>query len=245
MLAFLLSHNLYSQQDTATDFTVIDIDGNSHHLYDYLNAGHYVLIDFFGTSCYHCENLVPELNKVYLKYGCNNAQLKIIGINDDRGNAQIEEFKKEFGALYPSASGFEGGGKAVFDIYDITYLPRLIIVSPDKMMVVDDIPKRTFENIDTILQNLGVKDSACIPSSFPERFNSGQLKIFIENELMYYESEFEISQISIYSISGKFLSTVGVEKLSGFIQLNSYSAIYIVVVTKADGRREIQLLSSH
>lgn len=35
--------------DEAVDFTVKGIDGNSHHLFEYLDAGNYVLIDFWAT----------------------------------------------------------------------------------------------------------------------------------------------------------------------------------------------------
>lgn len=33
----------------AIDFTVKDIDGNTHNLFEYLEAGNYVLIDFWAT----------------------------------------------------------------------------------------------------------------------------------------------------------------------------------------------------
>lgn len=35
--------------DEAPDFTITDVEGNEHHLYEYLDAGKYVLIDFWAT----------------------------------------------------------------------------------------------------------------------------------------------------------------------------------------------------
>ena len=35
---------------TAVDFTVTDIDGNTHNLFTYLAYGKYVVIDFFFTT---------------------------------------------------------------------------------------------------------------------------------------------------------------------------------------------------
>ncbi|HBS86720.1 MAG: hypothetical protein A2W91_11880 [Bacteroidetes bacterium GWF2_38_335] len=34
---------------TAADFNVTDINGNPVHLFDYLDNGKYVVLDFFGT----------------------------------------------------------------------------------------------------------------------------------------------------------------------------------------------------
>ena len=38
----------------APDFTVTDINGNSHRLYDYLNNGYTVIIDISATWCPPC-----------------------------------------------------------------------------------------------------------------------------------------------------------------------------------------------
>ena len=35
----------------AVDFTVTDLEGNSHTLFDYLNNGKYVCVDFFAYWC--------------------------------------------------------------------------------------------------------------------------------------------------------------------------------------------------
>ena len=48
IVALSFSSNIYSQ--TAPDFTVTTVEGESINLYDLLNAGQYVLIDFTWTT---------------------------------------------------------------------------------------------------------------------------------------------------------------------------------------------------
>ncbi len=40
----------------APDFTLQDIDGHTHHLYDYLDSGKVVILDFFEVMCGPCWN---------------------------------------------------------------------------------------------------------------------------------------------------------------------------------------------
>jgi cytochrome oxidase Cu insertion factor (SCO1/SenC/PrrC family) len=48
LMAFVL--NAQTSLTTAIDFTVTDTQGNQHHLFDYLNDGKYVVLDFFFTT---------------------------------------------------------------------------------------------------------------------------------------------------------------------------------------------------
>ena len=52
IIALVLGLSAYSQTNltTAIDFTVTDVDGNTHHLFDYLNDGKYVVLEFFFVS---------------------------------------------------------------------------------------------------------------------------------------------------------------------------------------------------
>ena len=43
-----------AQMGTATDFTVTDIEGNTHHLYDILDEGYVIVLDASATWCGTC-----------------------------------------------------------------------------------------------------------------------------------------------------------------------------------------------
>ena len=40
----------------APDFTVSDINGNSHTVYDYLDSGYVVVLELMSVTCGHCVN---------------------------------------------------------------------------------------------------------------------------------------------------------------------------------------------
>ena len=45
----------------AVDFSTIDHHGNEINLFEILDGGQYVLIDFFYTSCGPCQNALPKV----------------------------------------------------------------------------------------------------------------------------------------------------------------------------------------
>lgn len=73
-LAFLFSNSLTAQLgdgDIAPDFTLTDINGNSHNLYDYLDQGYSVVLDFSATWCPPCWSYHNNgtLDEIWHSYG--------------------------------------------------------------------------------------------------------------------------------------------------------------------------------
>jgi len=68
---FLLQNLVFSQPDGSVfpDFTVTDIEGNTHVLQNYLDDGKVVVIDVFATWCPVCTASLPAIDEVYAEYG--------------------------------------------------------------------------------------------------------------------------------------------------------------------------------
>jgi len=72
--------------DVAPDFTVVDITGETHNLYDILGSGKTVILDFYTTWCLPCWNYHngKELSKMWELHGPNGFDdYVIIGIESD------------------------------------------------------------------------------------------------------------------------------------------------------------------
>jgi thiol-disulfide isomerase/thioredoxin len=70
----------------APDFTLTDIYGQSHHLYDYINQGKMVVLDFSASWCSTCWNYhnTGNLETFYNTYGPNGTdQVRVLYIEID------------------------------------------------------------------------------------------------------------------------------------------------------------------
>ena len=110
----------------APDFIIEDIYNIEHHLYDELNAGNTVIIDFFGVSCPTCRNDAPVLDSIWQ---ANQANTLLWGIESTGyDSTEIEEFKTELGVNYTMCMLND----SVIDLYGINHTPVYFVVCPDK-----------------------------------------------------------------------------------------------------------------
>lgn len=124
---------------TAPNFTLTDLDGNTHTLYDYLDQGITVMIDFSATWCGPCWNYhnTHILNNLYNQYGPD-------------GTGEVMVFFIEADPSTPVASLYGGSGSqgnwvagtdypimddgtgAVNAGFQVSYFPTLYAVCPNR-----------------------------------------------------------------------------------------------------------------
>jgi len=123
---------------TAPNWTLTDINGNSHTLYNYINSNKTVFIDFMATWCYPCWEYhnTGSFNQVYQQHSANVMSVMIEA-----------DATTNLDCLYdlPNCSGAGTWGNWVSgttfpiinnaslnDAYEINYFPTTYAVCPDK-----------------------------------------------------------------------------------------------------------------
>lgn len=184
-LRFLLLFMIYysgliaqpAVSDTVPDFTVIDVHGNMHHLYSYLEEGKYVGIDFFGTTCEQCIELVPVLSNIYTSYGCNRSNFVLLAINLLYHDGDVMQFEQDYGGNYPAISGVEGGGANVYYDWEIQFWPQFVLISPNKTLIANINPISLL-SIDSTLNHHGIEKDSCDANGFSETRLINELSIY-------------------------------------------------------------------
>jgi thiol-disulfide isomerase/thioredoxin len=168
-LFFCASATLHAQTTltTAVDFTATDIDGNTFHLFDKLDSGKFVMLDFMFTNCGPCQVTAPKLHGAFVNYGSNSpsSQVLFVSINRDDNNAVMHTWESTYlnpTGPYPlGISGTQGSataGPQTFHIpYGIGAFPTMILIAPNHQIVETDMwPIASAATFTTYFQSHGL-----------------------------------------------------------------------------------------
>ena len=113
----------------AVDFTATDVHGTEVHLFDILDGGQYVLVDFFFVNCGPCQIATPKVVESYYAMGCNQHDVFYIEISDRDSDAACLNWVNNYGVEYPTISG-AAGGSGISNTYQIGAFPTVILIAP-------------------------------------------------------------------------------------------------------------------
>ncbi|MEW6469477.1 MAG: T9SS type A sorting domain-containing protein [Bacteroidota bacterium] len=166
---------------TAVDFTVTDVNGNTFNLFNMLNSGKYVCIDFFFTTCGPCQQTSPYFKTTYQNYGCNSGQVYFIAMDYGDNNAQCIAYENTYlggNSGYPVFSGQEGGGTAVCNTYGIGAYPTYILIHPNKTIIEQDMwPISSPASFDAYFSSHGLSQTPC-PTGVEEVATAANVMLF-------------------------------------------------------------------
>lgn len=133
----------------APDFVAVDCNGNEVHLYDILDSGQYVFIDFFHYTCGPCRELMPFVEESYYYYGCNDKDVFYMEISSDNASLCMQ-WIEEFDVEYPTISKEDGGGE-IRSVYRIPGDPFFMLIAPDRSVVLSSWYNFDFDDFQSIV----------------------------------------------------------------------------------------------
>ena len=168
ILALAIGFGLKAQTSLteAVDFTATDIHGQEIHLFEILDGGQYVLIDFFYTTCSYCIQSIPKMVEAYSLFGCNMHDVFFMEIDYGDNENACMNWANTYGVEYPTIAG-TSGGTAINNQYGIPAYPTVILIAPNHQIVIQDLyPIPNTQAIVTALENQGVQQHDCNAATY-------------------------------------------------------------------------------
>ena len=242
ILAFLVisfsSHGQLANGSIAPDFNLIDIEGNSHRLYDYLAEGKVVFIEFFACHCPTCWSYhnTGKLENLYQNYGPSGSnQIMVIMIEYDQWN-DIDEFNGTAGntqgdwitgSTIPKVNA-ENPDRDVFTDYNMIYFPMVYKICTDKTTELMDISYSTAE--------LFQKADAC-PGALTVNENEETIEIVVDNinQKIVFKNINKLKSLNVINITGQIIKRIEGNNSNSFDTSFLTNGIYLLQIEHTEG----------
>jgi len=158
--------------EPAPDFTLTDLEGNSHTLSDYTSQGKVVVLEWFNPDCPFVQKHHARLNttkELRQKYSGKNVVWLAInsnapgeqGSDPERNKKAVEEFGINYPILMDPTS-------RVARMYNAKTTPQMFIIAPNGALVYDGA-------IDDNRRAYGEADVNYVDQALGEFFNKGEV----------------------------------------------------------------------
>ena len=123
-IAFKDKVKVLSVGDTAPDFELVDLDGNTHRLSEYRGQG--VFLNFWGTWCGPCKREMPHMEKMHAEFEDKGVKILAISVKDSK--LKVESFRDRYELTFPVAIDQTDSVKVV---YNISPLPTTFLINAE------------------------------------------------------------------------------------------------------------------
>lgn len=140
----------------AVDFTLTDCYGVEYNLFDLLDGGQYVFVEFFHPVV---SNPDPTwVKQAYHQYGCNGRELFVMALWRSEDDEAALAWLNNTGAECPVVT-HDGGAEEFFNLYeDCMDIPRWFLIFPNHEIYMETI---TYSNMNSVFDNLGIMPDNC------------------------------------------------------------------------------------
>lgn len=220
----------------AVDFTATDVHGTEIHLFDILDSGQYVLIDFFFTTCGPCQQVTPKIKESYIAMGCNMYDVFYMEIATGDSEAACLNWVNNYGIEYPTISGV-AGGTSICGQYGIQYYPNIILIAPDRSIVIQDLwPVSNAQTVINALEQYGLQQHDCTEVDVNEFADEWSLFPNPANNNVTLKGE-NLGTVSLYNALGQKIDAFEADGNELTFPTNRYpNGVYLVKVAETTHR---------
>lgn len=237
----LLFGNLLNAQTpltNAVNFTATDIYGVEHTLFDYLDDGKFVCIDFFFIACQTCVATVPNYNAAYQHYGCNSSNVIFLAVSSSDNQSALLNYAASTGYEFPMIPNNFG----ISNSYGITYHPTYILIAPNRVIVERDIwPASNIQAFTTPISNQGGIPAECgtpVSLDFESILNFEVYPNPVQDILHIAVDEPNL-KVELYNVFGSMIDSFILNDRTSYNFSNKTSGMYFLHAIRTDGSNKV------
>lgn len=195
---------------TAVDFTVTDIYGEEHALYDdYLDQDKILVLGFFYVGAPMIDQLFPAVEGLAYELWQNQIPCDFLLMSNINQDQELLTFAEEHSLSLPIAGEQGGSADAMVPYVDGTYgpfygYPMFVVIGPEGQVIYDPWGDEMADILDSLH---GAIDEAGAPVSVAsiEALVEPNILPIAEGVQLEVPSEWEGGSLGVYAVDGKLI----------------------------------------